>query len=604
MPRAVGIDLGTTNSLIAYVETARPEIIPNRSGDRMTPSVVGIDRQGQLIVGAGARRQLTVAPDRTIGEVKRLMGSGQSVTLGDRSYSPTEISAVILRSLADDAERFFGERLDEAVITVPAYFTDAQRQATKDAGELAGLRVERILNEPTAAALAYGLDHLDKEQHVVVYDLGGGTLDVSVLEMFEGVLDVKASSGNNRLGGSDFDAAVVEWLCAGAVRDLGVDVRADTRAMARLKAAAEQARCELSATATTTILVPALASRAGASVDLEVELTRRQLDGLLAPLVRSTLEPLKAALVDARLDPKAIAEVVLVGGASRTPLVRTMVAEFFGREARHGVHPDEAVALGAAMQAALKTGAVSAHHGIMITDVAPFTLGVEVQSSAGRQRLDGMFSPIITRNCTIPVSRTEVYSTTVDRQRQVDIKIYQGESRLVRSNTFLDQYTVDGIPPGPSGAEKVAVTFTYDVNGILKVSTRIVSTGKEAVLVVDRSPQRLSDSERSSARERLAREWAVRAPAPAGPGMSVAPPSAAVSAAASPITRPVGDDAHAEVADLLAAARLRLPRLAPEARERVSGLIVQIEAAVARRDAGAVSALDVALTDTLFELDE
>jgi len=594
MSRTVGIDLGTTNSLLAYVNSGRPEIIPNRAGERMTPSVVGVDRHGGLIVGTSARHRLTSAPECTVAESKRLMGSGQRVRLDGREYTPTEIAALILRSLADDGERFFGHAIDEAVITVPAYFTDAQRQATKDAGELAGLRVERILNEPTAAALAYGLDHLDKEQHVVVFDLGGGTLDVSVLEMFEGVLDVKSSSGNNRLGGSDFDAAVVEWLAAGFARERGLDVRADPRAMARLKAAAERARCELSAARTTTVHIPSLATRGGEPADLEVDLSRAQLEELIAPLVRATLEPVRTALSDARLDVKAISDVVLVGGASRTPLVRTLVADLFGKEPRHGVHPDEAVALGAALQAALKTGALSTHHGIMITDVAPFTLGVEVQTQAGRQRLDGVFSPIIPRNCTIPVSRTEVYSTTSDNQRQVDIKVLQGESRLVRNNVFLDQYTVDGIPAGPSGAEKVAVTFTYDVNGILRVTTKVVSTGKEADLVVDRSPQRLSDTDRVAARERLAREWS----AATNPATNAATNAPVSHAPVPPATAPDSLD------DLVAAAQARLLALSADKHARIADLVEQVRTARTRGDAAALAQLDVALTDALFELDE
>ena len=580
MSFVVGIDLGTTNSLIAHLEGERPQIIPNRAGARMTPSVVGLDRHDRLHVGQTARTQLLAMPERTVAEVKRLMGTPERVTLGPRSYTPTEISALILRSLVEDAELALGRKVDEAVITVPAYFTDAQRQATKDAGELAGLKVERILNEPTAAALAYGLDHLDKEQFILVYDLGGGTFDVSVLEMFEGVLDVKASSGNNHLGGSDFDRVIVDFLCREFERAHGFSVKDDLLAMTRLKAAAEQAKIELSGLEATQILVPYLAQKAGEAVSLEVELPRARFESMIQGLAKSTLDPVGSALRDAGIDKKSIAEVVLVGGASRVPLVRRLVAEYFGKAPREGVHPDEAIALGAAVQAGLKAGAISAERGIMITDVCPFTLGVEIQTRAGAQRLAGVFSPIIPRNSTVPVSRTEVYSTTSDGQRAVDIKVYQGESQLVRNNVYLDQYSVDGVPPAPAGVEKVAVTFTYDINGILEVSTKVVSTGKEAHLVVDKSPQRMSAPDRAAARERLEKEWR--------PGMAAAP---ALAAPPSP-----------EVEKLLAAARARLPQAGPEKQPRLSSLIEQLEAAAVRRDRAAVARLDVALTDLLFEL--
>jgi molecular chaperone DnaK len=571
MSLVVGIDLGTTNSLIAHWDGDRPQIIANRLGGRMTPSVVGVDGQDRLHVGATAKAQLSSQPERTVSEVKRLMGSSERVSLGGRSYSPTEISSLILRSLVEDGERALGSLAGEAVITVPAYFTDAQRQATKDAGELAGLKVERIINEPTAAALAYGLDHLDKEQFVLVYDLGGGTFDVSVLEMFEGVLDVKASSGNNHLGGSDFDQRIVDLLLDEFERTHGLSLRDDRGALTRLKAAAEQAKIELSAVESTPVLVPSLARREGVALSLETELRRDRLESLLRPLLLSTFEPVTSALTDAGIDKKAIAEIVLVGGATRMPLVRRLVAEYFGQAPREGVHPEEAVALGAAVQAGLKAGAISAERGIMITDVCPFTLGVEIQTTAGAQRLAGVFSPIIPRNSTVPVSRTEIYSTTHDGQRAVDIKVYQGESQLVRNNVYLDQYTVDGVPPGPAGVEKVAVTFTYDINGILKVNTKVASTGKEAHLVVDRTPERMSAPERQSARERLESEWAQGPPAPG-------------------------------VEALLAAARARLLQVDAGHRPRLSTLIEQLETASARRDAKAMARLDVALTDLLFEL--
>jgi molecular chaperone DnaK len=603
MAHVVGIDLGTTNSLVAFIRGERPEIIPNEAGKRLTPSIVGLDRQNQLHVGETAKNQLIAMPDRTVAEVKRLMGTSQKVRLGDREYTPQEISGIILKQLRDDAEKYLGQAIAEAVITVPAYFTDAQRQATKDAGELAGFKVDRILNEPTAAALAYGLDHLDKEQFVLVYDLGGGTFDVSVLEMFEGVLDVKASAGNNHLGGGDFDRAIAEWLCKRFEQMHGVDLRRDVKAMVRLKAAAENAKMELSTMTTTQIMLPFIAAKGAEPLSLEVEMSRAELEELIGPMIKSTIEPIELALKDAKLDKKQISDVVLVGGSSRIPMVKQLLTEYFGKEPRRGVNPDEAIALGAAVQAGLKSGAISTERGIMITDVCPFTLGVEVVASTGFQKMGGMFSPIIPRNSTIPVSRTETYSTTADNQRLVDIKVYQGESRLVKNNTFLGEYTVDGIPPAPAGNEKVAITFTYDVNGILNVKTRIVSTGKEAALTIEKSAQRMSDKDRAAAKDRLEREWeggdAAAAPKPssgasgAGMGMGAAAPAggAAAPSGAAPAT------------PIYRAAEKKLPTLTGAQRGKLEDLMVRYRAAHGAGDAKAVAAVEADLTNFLFDLD-
>ena len=586
MAHVVGIDLGTTNSLVAQMrpdQSGRPEIIANEAGKRLTPSIVGLDKHDQIHVGDTAKNQLVAMPDRTVAEVKRLMGSPAKVRLGAREYTPQEISAFILKRLKDDAERALGGSVAEAVITVPAYFTDAQRQATKDAGELAGFRVDRILNEPTAAALAYGLDHLDKEQFVLVYDLGGGTFDVSVLEMFEGVLDVKASAGNNHLGGGDFDRAVAEWLAREFEAAHGIDLRKDVKAMVRLKQAAEQAKMELSSLTVTTIMLPfiAIANRGAPSRCRSRSSCRaRELEELIGPMIRSTLEPVESALRDAKLDKSRITDVVLVGGSSRIPLVQALLAEHFGKEARRGVNPDEAIALGAAVQAGLKSGAISTERGIMITDVCPFTLGVEVVASTGSQRMGGMFSPIIPRNSTVPVSRTEVYSTTADQQRIVDIKVYQGESRLVKNNTFLDSYSIDGIPPAPAGHEKVAITFTYDVNGILNCKTKIVSTGKEALLVVDKSAQRMSEGDKGKARERLEGEWR---------GDKAAAAPAAMGAAPAQTDEAIVVAAKAKMASVDAANKVKLEKLVGE-----------FEGA---GDAATRAKIDRELTQLLFELD-
>ncbi|MEW6432596.1 MAG: Hsp70 family protein [Myxococcota bacterium] len=590
----VGIDLGTTNSLVAFMDGDRPEIIPNKGGKRLTPSIVGLDKNGLVHVGDTARNQLVSMPDRTVAEVKRLMGSDAKVTLGDRQYTPQEISGFVLKSLKDDAERYLERAIEEAVITVPAYFTDAQRQATKDAGELAGFKVDRILNEPTAAALAYGLDHLDKEQFVLVYDLGGGTFDVSVLEMFEGVLDVKASAGNNQLGGGDFDRLIAEWLAAEFEKEHGIDLRKDPKARMRLKTAAEQAKIELSATTSTQIMLPFIAVKGSDPLSLEMEMSRGKLEELLGDLIRSTVEPINVALKDARLDKSAITDVVLVGGSSRIPMVQGLLQELFKKEPRRGVHPDEAVALGAAVQAGLKQGTISADRGIMITDVCPYTLGVEVSAQAGRELIKGLFSPIIPRNSTVPVSRTETYLTTADNQRVVDIKVYQGNDRLVKNNTFLDSYSVEGIPPAAAGSEKVAITFTYDINGILHVKTKIVSTGKEAVLKVEKTGSRMNDDQREAAKERLDKEWG-------GGGMGAAQPQVADRPSSPPAPAPPSGAAPS--AALLAAAKAKLAAVSGENKERLQDIVGRLEAAMAKGDGAEVNRLDTQLTDLLFDLE-
>ncbi len=594
---------------------------------------MGLDKLGRLHVGETAKNQLIAMPDRTIAAVKRVMGTSQTVRLADRTYTPQEISGLILRKLKDDAERFLGGVVGEAVITVPAYFTDAQRQATKDAGELAGFKVERILNEPTAAALAYGLDNLDKEQYVLVYDLGGGTFDVSVLEMFDGVLDVKASAGNNRLGGEDFDRRIVEYLMQIFEREHGVSLRGDLKALARLRAASEAAKCELSTKDVSPILLPFLGSSEGSPLALETELSREQLELLIDDLIRSTLEPIDIALRDARLSPAQIHEVILVGGSSRIPLVHRLLSEKFGKEPRRDVNPDEAIALGAAIQAGLKSGSIDTSKGIMITDVCPFTLGVEVVGNTGFQKMAGMFSPIIQRNSTIPVSRTETYSTTSDGQQVVDIKVYQGESRLVKNNTFLGAYSVPGVPAGPAGVEKIAITFTYDVNGILAVKTKIVSTGKDEQLRIERSPQRLSDEERVQKRGRLDAEWQSTSPfagqgasgvvvspevavasggahrsVASGPsGIGAAPAKVVVSgvipAEPTPSPRATSGGPGAVIKALVAAAERKAREVDPENRGRIEGLVREIKQAVALGDRAEVARLDEALTNLLFDLE-
>ncbi|MGC4120271.1 MAG: Hsp70 family protein [Myxococcales bacterium] len=591
MGRIVGIDLGTTNSLIAHLVGERPEIIPNRHGRRLTPSIVGLDDAGRLLVGEAARPRLATHPDRTVAEVKRLMGSSTKVRLSGAEFSPTELSAAILRQLKEDAEAFFGGPIAEAVITVPAYFTDAQRQATKDAGEIVGFKVERILNEPTAAALAYGLDHLDAESMVLVFDFGGGTLDVSVLEMFQGVLDVKSSSGNTRLGGSDFDRALIDWACERIEREQQVSPRGDPGAMARLKVAAELAKIDLSTRPAARLSLPDLVRRGDRLLSVDFELTREDFEKIIGPLARSTLAPVETALRDAKLKPKDITDVVLVGGSSRIPLVRKLVEEYFGRAPHTGVDPDEAIALGAAVQAGLKSGAVSSEKGIVISDVSPFTLGVEVSTRAGSVLQGGHFSALIPRNSTVPVSRTEIFSTVGHSQSEVTIRIFQGDARLTRDNVFLDEYTLGGIPPGPAGSEKIAITFTYDINGILSVTTRIVSTGKEATLKVERNSLRLSPSERAAAEKKVGEAWA---PTQA----EAAPASASASAAAN--SAPASNEATKARDELLEAARRRAETAPPEVRAKVEALCKQLREAPL--GSPLADAADKALVDALLEL--
>jgi len=561
--QAVGIDLGTTNSLVAYLREGRPEIIANRRGDRGTPSVVSIDRHGRALVGKPAREDLILRPEWSIAEFKRKMGSTEKIVLGDRTYSPQELSALVLRSLREDAEAFLGAPVSEAVVTVPAYFTDAQRQATKDAGELAGLKVERILNEPTAAALAYGIEDLSREELVLVYDLGGGTFDVSVLDMFEGVLDVKASAGNNALGGGDFDRLFCAWLTEKAETALGCSLANDKRKQALLLAAAERAKIELSATTTTEVRVVGLADQ-----PFELEVSRAEFERLIANLVHSTLHPVESALKDSGYKKEQIAQILLVGGSTRIPLVRSLLAETFGKEPETRANPDEAVALGAAIQAGLKVGTISAATGIMITDVAPFTLGVETQSRAGSHAVNGLFSAIIERNSTIPVERTETYATTVDGQDKVTIRVFQGESRFTKHNVYLDEYTLEGVPKAPAGREKIAVTFAYDINGILKVTTKIASTGKEACLAISKSPARLSAIEKSEAISRLEAQRST-------------PP----------------------LRELAESARKRLPSFDGEVQARLQALLDAADRALASGDKTAQNRLDADLTDFLFSLD-
>jgi len=499
----VGIDLGTTNSAVAYIHCGKPEIIPSPQGRRIIPSVVLINLKGNVVVGEDARAALIAMPDRTVAAVKRKMGSGERISIAGQALLPHEISALILKELKSHVDALFGEGDKEAVITVPAYFTDDQRRATKQAGELAGFIVERIVNEPTAAALAFGLDHLEEDRHILVYDLGGGTFDVSIVEMMSGVLEVKATAGNSHLGGEDFDWKIVDWLAEQIINDHGVDPRNDIRAKALLKEEAEKIKKRLSDEESATVSLPLVTVKDNHPIGLFVEFTRHHLLGLIDGLLAETLDCIRQVLKDTGLKPGDIHEILLVGGSTRIPRVGQMIGHFFNREPRTDVHPDEAVALGAAVQAGLKSGALS-HSGLVATDVAPFSMGIAVLKEwKGMALRPGGFQAIIPRNTTIPVTRTERFYTTVDGQKAASIEICQGEHEWVKNNHQLGEFLLEGIPENRAGVEAVDVTYRYNLNGILEVTARCVSTGKEMSVAVQDALNRESREAFDESRARV-----------------------------------------------------------------------------------------------------
>ncbi|ODN30155.1 molecular chaperone DnaK [Fervidobacterium thailandense] len=474
----VGIDLGTTNSVIAWMKPdGTIEVIPNAEGSRTTPSVVSFTKTGEVIVGEPAKRQLILNPDRTIKSIKRKMGSDYKVRIDDKEYTPQQISAFILKKLKKDAEEYLGGEIKKAVITCPAYFNDAQRQATKEAGIIAGLEVLRIINEPTAAALAYGLDKMEGERKVLVYDLGGGTFDVSILEIGGGVIQVIATSGNNHLGGDDFDQRIIDFLAEEFKKQYGVDLRNDRQALQRLRDAAEKAKIELSSKLETDISLPYITATAEGPLHLEMKLTRAMFESLTRDLVEKTREPIERALSDAKLRPQDIDEIILVGGMTRVPMVQRFIRDIFGKEPNKSVNPDEAVAIGAAIQAAILAGTEGAKDkDVVLVDVTPLTLGVEVKG--------GLMEPIIPRNTTIPVRKSKIFTTAEDGQTEVEVRVYQGERAMARDNIFLGSFRLIGIPPAPRGVPQIEVTFDIDSDGIVHVSAKELSTGKEQSMVV------------------------------------------------------------------------------------------------------------------------
>lgn len=502
MTKAIGIDLGTTNSVVAYMEGGKPVIIPNAEGSRLTPSVVAFTKDDQLLVGQLAKRQAITNPERTIQSIKRHMGTDYKVHIDDKTYTPQEISAMILRKLKQDAESYLGEKITKAVITVPAYFSDSQRQATKDAGTIAGLEVLRIINEPTAAALAYGLDKTG-DHTILVFDLGGGTFDVSILEVGDGVFEVKATSGNTRLGGDDFDQRIIDYIAEEFKKEHGIDLRKDRIALQRLKEAAERAKIELSSVLSTEINLPFITADANGPKHLEMTLTRAKFEELTKDLVEATLGPTKRALADAGLDSKDIDKIILVGGSTRIPAVQEAIKKLMGKEPQKDLNPDEVVALGAAIQAGVLMGEID---DVVLLDVTPLSLGIET--------LGGVFTKIIDRNTTIPTSKSQIFTTAADGQTSVEIHVLQGERPMAADNITLGRFQLTGIPPAPRGVPQIQVTFDIDANGIVNVSAKDLGTGKEQKITIsatstlsqDEIERMIKDAERFAEEDKKKRE--------------------------------------------------------------------------------------------------
>lgn len=483
MGKVIGIDLGTTNSCVAVLEGGEPVVITNAEGNRTTPSVVGFTKGGERLVGETAKRQAITNPDRTIASIKRHMGTSHIVEIDGKNYTPQDISAMVLGKLKADAEAYLGEKVTEAVITVPAYFTDSQKQATKDAGKIAGLDVKRIINEPTAASLAYGLDKDMGHHKILVYDLGGGTFDVSILEIGDGVFEVLATNGNNKLGGDDFDEVMVNHIADTFARENGVDLRKDKMAHQRLKEAAEKAKKELSSSQTASINLPFITVNADGPLHLDMEITRAKFDQLTGHLVEKTIEPMKKAMADAGVANSDIEKVILVGGSTRIPAVQDAVKKITGKDPFKGINPDECVAIGAAIQAGVLTGEV---HDVLLLDVTPLSLSIET--------LGGVATKLIERNTTIPTKKSQIFSTAADNQTAVDIHVMQGEREIASGNITLGRFQLSGIPPAPRGIPQIEVTFDIDANGIVNVSAKDLGTGKEQRITIT-SSTKLSDDE-------------------------------------------------------------------------------------------------------------
>lgn len=490
MAKVIGIDLGTTNSCVAVLEGGEPTIIPNAEGNRTTPSIVAFAKNGERLVGETAKRQAITNPERTISSIKREMGTDHHIEIDGRKYSPPEISAMILGKLKADAESYLGEKVIEAVITVPAYFTDAQRQATKDAGKIAGLEVKRIVNEPTAASLSYGLDKTDQHQKILVFDLGGGTFDVSILEIGDGVFEVLATNGNNHLGGDDFDKCVMDFMADQFKAEHGIDLRTDKMSKQRLKEAAEKAKKELSSTQTTNVNLPFITASAAGPLHLDMDITRAKFDQLTSELVNKTLDPTRKAIKDAGITTGELAQIILVGGSTRIPAVQEAVKKITGKDAHKGINPDECVAIGAAIQAGVLSGEVK---DLLLLDITPLSLGIET--------LGGVFTKLIERNTTIPTKKSQVFSTAADNQPAVDVHVLQGERQMAADNITLGRFQLDGIPPARRGIPQIEVTFDIDANGIVHVTAKDLGTSKEQHITITASSNLTEDEIKAKVKE-------------------------------------------------------------------------------------------------------
>lgn len=567
MGRIVGIDLGTTTSEIAYIKNGKPEIIKNGYSS-ITPSVVGLDKNLQILVGQPAKNQLVSAKERTVAEVKRKMGTNDAVIMAGKKFTPVEISTIILKELKKIGEEFLQEEITGAVITVPANFNDAQRQATKEAGERAGLVVERIINEPTAAALAFGIDNMETEGKILVYDLGGGTFDVTVLEMIEGSLDVMASRGVNQLGGKDFDEAIVAEIVQNFMTEYQMDLSKDLKAMARVKDEAEKAKITLSSANSVMVNLPFIAFKDGEAISFEMELTRSRYEELIADYIKKSMDTVNEALTAAKISAGDVNIVLAVGGSSRTPLVMQSLKNVFGNKLRGGINPDEAVALGAAVQAGILSNEIAGAGSIAIFDVCNHSLGLEVVRDTARGRESGYYDRLILRDTHLPFARTEVYSPIEDYQSVIRLQIYQGEDNLVMNNTKLGELLVEDIPANKAGEEAVEVTFRYNINGMLEVSARIVSTGKEVNTVINMLAYDAPKSKEESKMNEL--EWE---------NYSLA----------------------SEIKTTVMLYQNRRNGLPEEAKRKADALMRELKQAVAENDAKKVEEIDDTLTALLFE---